>query len=1405
MRLIHAVRELGREQGRDLRTIALHTQAEQRAMFVRAADEAVCLDPAGAGTPSASSPYLDLDVLERALRSSGADAAWVGWGFVAERPEFADLCERIGIVFIGPSADVMRRLGDKIGAKRLAQQADVPVAPWSGGPVETMAEARRHAREIGYPLMIKATSGGGGRGIRRVSEEAELESAFDSARTEGMKAFGDPTVFLERVVTGARHIEVQIIADQHETVWAVGVRDCTLQRRNQKVIEESHSTALTADEDRELREAAVRLMRVAGYVNAGTVEFLYQPSERRFAFLEVNTRLQVEHPVTELTTGLDLVKLQLHVAAGHRLSDVSVETNQAGAGPRTFGHAIEARLNAEDPQRGFAPAPGKIRTFSVPVGPGIRVDTGVAEGDVIPPEYDSMIAKVIAWGHDRPEALSRLWRALADTTVIVDGGTTNKAFLLDLLDRPEVRDGQIDTGWLDRLTATDSFVPTRFADVALMVAAIDSADAIEHGERERFFGWARRGRPRAGTDVGHEIEMRSGVTPARVWVGRLGPGRYRLVLDGQPVTVTLERLGRTHSRMSIGDSRFRVVSSTQRSDHLVEVEGVAHRFSRDDGGVLRASAAALVVAVHVAVGDVVEAGAPVVVVEAMKMEINVTTPVAGRVRDVFVARNVQVDAGAPLVRIEPLDDGGQAPAANAVVAIDFNQWATSTDDDAGALCRQELDLLRALVLGFDVDASTAHELGAGYSGHPADEAEARQRDRDELGILLAFVHLSALTRDLRADEGDAMEATSPREHFHKYLQSLDVDREGLPARFRARLLDAVGNYGVTDLEAGEELEEALFRIFLSHQRRAEQVPAIIAILERQLADARHASEWLPELRDVLDRLIDVTRRRHPAIANLARGVRHQRFDKPLVDASRLEVHRAMEGHLARLGRGVAGAEHDESVRALVACPEPLLAIGAAGTALAGAIAPTSLLEVLTRRFYKIRDLENVRADVVRNVPIVRAEYVHRGRRVHIVVLRSRADELGDAAGGVNAVAADLPADETIVVDMYLIDGRSRDDVEALTAGILGHLAGAGLSERVTRVAVIVHRAAPEATFQHLTFRRADITGERPYWMAETTPRPQEAFSEDVKFRGLHPMIARRLQMWRLSNFEITRLPSAAEVHLFECVARTNPQDVRLVAVAEVRDLTPVVDSNGHVVALPQVESVLEACLDSIRSAEPSRASRSNLDLNRIALYVWPMVELPVGDLTRVARRLAPLTEGLGIEQVVVEARFPDADGGQGRRSGAATRVRTRPRADHPVRHAAERADAAARRLLRQSAPGSPARNAPSLRTGAAARRPRRQLRRTRPRRARHARPGRSPARRQSRRHHRWHRHHPGAAPPSGDGAGSTARRPDEGDGLRGRAGVPVAARCHRSCRTNGCSGRLGRLVRRGEDLDGEWQ
>ena len=314
MRLIRAVRELNAEHGYGIRVIALHTESERRATFVRAADEAVVLRETGAGNP-----YLDHEELGRALREGRADAAWVGWGFVAEDPAFAELCASLGVTFIGPPPEAMRLLGAKIEAKVLAEQTGVPVAAWSGGAVAGVEDGRRHAEAIGYPLIVKSRSGGGGRGIRIVRAPSELEEALDRTQEEAERTFGDPTIFMERLVEGGRHVEVQVIADQHGGVWAPGVRDCSVQRRNQKVIEESSSPVLSPEQSASLRESSMALVKAAGYVGAGTVEFLYQPDEKLFTFLEVNTRLQVEHPVTEETTGLDIVKLQLHVAAGGRL------------------------------------------------------------------------------------------------------------------------------------------------------------------------------------------------------------------------------------------------------------------------------------------------------------------------------------------------------------------------------------------------------------------------------------------------------------------------------------------------------------------------------------------------------------------------------------------------------------------------------------------------------------------------------------------------------------------------------------------------------------------------------------------------------------------------------------------------------------------------------------------------------------------------------------------------------------------------------------------------------------------------------------------------------------------------------------------------------------------------------
>src|SRR5215208_7110262 len=659
MRAINAVRELNEQRDEPIRVIALYTEEERHALFVRQADERHCLGPAmvtdAAGAPI--SAYLDYERLERALVETGADAAWVGWGFVAEHPAFAELCDRLGVVFAGPDADVMRALGDKVEGKRLAERAGVSVAPWSGGSVDSTADALRHARELGFPLMIKAAAGGGGRGMRRVDRQDQVADAFERARAEAAQAFGDPSVLMERLVGAARHVEVQLMADGEGGVWALGVRDCSYQRRHQKVVEESASPALDAEQERELAEAAIRLARTAGYRGAGTVEFLYEPESGRFSFMEVNTRLQVEHPVTEAVTGADLVRLQLHIAAGGRLE---------GDPPPPRGHAIEVRLNAEDPGRGFSPAPGRITLLRLPAGPGIRVDSGVAEGDSVPPEFDSMIAKIIAHGDTRAQAIARLRRAVADTMIALDEGTTNQGFLLELLGRDELRKGEVDTGWLDRLQAAGDVQPVRHADAALVQAAIALSDKATADERARFYALARRGRPSADADVCRTVDLLHQGVSYRFQVCQIAPRRYLVEVDGTRIEATVEPLTEHESRLTYADQSYRTVTALQDADLLVEVNGVPHRVSRDEGGLIRSHGPGVVVAIPVSEGDEVQAGDVVAVTESMKMESSLTATVHGRVRDVLVAPNAQVPTGKPLLQIEPLEDGPSGPEGERV-------------------------------------------------------------------------------------------------------------------------------------------------------------------------------------------------------------------------------------------------------------------------------------------------------------------------------------------------------------------------------------------------------------------------------------------------------------------------------------------------------------------------------------------------------------------------------------------------------------------------------------------------------------------------------------------------------------------------------------------------------------------
>ena len=459
VRIIRACRELG------LRTAAVYSEADREALHVRLADDAL---PIGAADPQAS--YLHVDRLLEAARASGADAVHPGYGFLAENAAFAAGVRAAGLIFVGPPADVIARLGDKVEARRVVAQAGVPVVPgYDEAEVSDDALVRAAAR-IGTPLLIKAAGGGGGRGMRLVERLADLPASLATARREAQVAFGSSALYLEEYLPEVRHIEIQVLADQQGRIWQLGERECSVQRRHQKIIEEAPSAFVTPALRARLGDAAIQVAAAVGYVNAGSVEFLVDPTGR-FFFLEVNTRLQVEHPVTEIVTGVDLVKSQLRIAAGERLS---------GEPPEAHGHAIECRIYAEDPANGFTPSPGPILVLEEPGGPGIRVDSGVRAGWRVPVEYDPLLAKVIAWDRTRHEAIDRIAEALRRYVIL--GVRTNLAFLRDAVRNEAFRRGDTTTRFVERHLA--GWRPTIPVE-ALAVAACLAAVIEEHPEIAR--------------------------------------------------------------------------------------------------------------------------------------------------------------------------------------------------------------------------------------------------------------------------------------------------------------------------------------------------------------------------------------------------------------------------------------------------------------------------------------------------------------------------------------------------------------------------------------------------------------------------------------------------------------------------------------------------------------------------------------------------------------------------------------------------------------------------------------------------------------------------------------------------------------------------------------------------------
>jgi len=645
-RIIRTCRALG------IRTIAVYSDADARARHVRLADEAVHI---GGARPAES--YLKIDAIINAAKASGAAAIHPGYGFLSENAEFADAVEAAGLIFVGPRAASMRKLGSKAGAKQLMQAHGVPVVPGYTGENQDPAHLAAEADKVGYPLMIKAAHGGGGKGMRVVRRPEEFAEALSSCQREAAGAFGRDRVLLERYIEQPRHVEIQIFGDRYGNVIHLNERECSAQRRYQKVLEESPSPNLTPELRAAMGAAAVAAGRAVEYMNAGTVEFILG-ADGQFYFMEINTRLQVEHPVTECVTGLDLVELQLRIANGEAIPFKQEDV-------RANGHAIELRLYAEDPERGFLPGSGKLQRLALPTpGDGVRIDAGVEEGDTVTMFYDPMIAKLIVHAHNRPAALTKMQHALAACDVV--GPASNIAFLERLIAHPAVVEGRIDTGYLDR--HLDEFIA---APEAPPLAAIAAAAALRlAAERD-----AARLEASAGSDLhtpwaladGWRIGQASSQPLRLEWRGQrieltiTGTAqRFMLTLDGASHAVDVIAHDTTHLTFSLDGQTRRLSARCSGEDFIVHVDGQRHRFhpaqpfgfeagAEGTSDRLRAPMPGRVVAVNVVPGQNVEAQQALLVMEAMKMELTLRAPAAAVVSEVRAKVGEIVEADTVLV------------------------------------------------------------------------------------------------------------------------------------------------------------------------------------------------------------------------------------------------------------------------------------------------------------------------------------------------------------------------------------------------------------------------------------------------------------------------------------------------------------------------------------------------------------------------------------------------------------------------------------------------------------------------------------------------------------------------------------------------------------------------------------
>ena len=1225
MRCVRAVKSLRAHENSQLEVVALYTSPDREAPFVRHADFAYELSHPG----GAVSAYLDHDGLLAALKHVEADAVWPGWGFVAESPSFVDRLHDAGITFLGPTAAAMRSLGDKITSKLAAEEASVPVSPWSGGELKDEHDALEHARSIGFPVVVKATAGGGGRGIRMVDHEEELVEGFRSAASEAKSAFGDGRLFLEKRVENGRHIEVQIAADLDGNVIAIGSRDCSVQRRHQKVLEEAPPPDLAPVLRRELEAAAVRIATRVDYSGVGTVEFLLEGEA--FYFLEVNPRLQVEHGITEEITGIDLVQLQIRIARGESIEGLEVKER---------GVAIEARLCAEDPDQGFLPAPGRIVRFEPPLGPRVRIDSGVVAGSTVPPDFDSLVSKVIAVGEDRDDARARLQCVLQDLELVIEGGATNRGYLLEVLDSADYRAGGVDTGWLDRRGHAGSDVGTALAQDSFVAASILAYQRRRAAARLNFYSDVSRIAPeRIPVSRGQQIDVSFEGDSYRATVYATGAWRYRVHLDGHAVGAYMREEGANGARLQIDDRVRRILYDASDLGLRIEIDGHPYRYSWQTAGQVLSSTPSMVVAVQVEEGDEVKSGTPLGLVEAMKMEIAFHAPVSGVVTEVRVRPGQQVSAGEVLLVIDPAKADADDGISNARLSLPRQVdplallFSPSEENPLGApdlvaadraerptrkaAIEAVLEEVRRVVLGFDANPERSESLVA-FLEAPIPE-----------GVSMGFLEQMSRIREAIASFVDTEEMfiTAPRAslsgdfgpsnaaRFRMFVRRLRASGAGIAEEFLDLVRRAMGHYGVKQLEPSDALERAVLRAFASQMEKELRLRLVLAVLRHltALANAGIEFEKDAQLSGALIRITRMRGRLSDTIADASHEANYVLFEKREVEKAAEQRSRDLEAWLRKSESKPTEPSAGVMLEVAAAAKRVFDRVGnwiaATDPSLREIALAAHVQRVYSPAIPKERSFLGTDA-----VQILCCEYPGSGL---VVAATSGEDEdpiaiakaLANATRQLSGVGSKPPA---YSIEL-LVSIAEADDSERVVSRLADYVASAELPCRLTLG--LIHDDG------HDVYRTFEETGDR-------------GFQENSSYLDLHPETAERIALDRLQNFELDRLVDDEGIYTFYGRSRVEPGDERVFVLADARDRTPGATADAEK-RIPAFVRVFHRAARSLRTVLQTRDPYRRLQWNRIAIAVAPAILLDRETAARLARRLLPATRHLGLEKVTV--------------------------------------------------------------------------------------------------------------------------------------------------------------------------